>query len=66
MDGQLGPGRGDDLLLLGSCKLSKNGLCDCSGGLDREGVHEHMRGGSHDGRLARELPRRDVETRYED
>lgn len=51
MDGQLGPRGSDDLLLLRTRKLTKNGLTDRSRGLDRQRVHEHVRRGGHDGQL---------------
>lgn len=50
---KLGTGRCDDLLLLGARELSKNGLSDRSRGLNRQRVHEHVRGRSHGGQLAR-------------
>jgi len=55
MDGKLGTGRSDNLLLLSPSKLTQNGLSDRSRGLDRQGVHEHVRGGSHGGQLAHGL-----------
>jgi hypothetical protein len=44
---ELGAARGDNLLLLGSGKVSKNRLCDCSGRLNRQSVHEHGGCGRH-------------------
>lgn len=51
VDGQLGAGRGDNLLLLGSRKLAQNSLSDGSRGLDGQGVHKHVRRGRHGGQL---------------
>ena len=62
MDGQLRAGSSDDLLLLGSRELTQDRLSDRSGRLDRQGVHEHVRSGSHGGQLAREFsPGREAE-----
>ena len=47
VNGQFGPGRGDDLLLPGSGKLAQNCLCDCSRRLNGQRVHEHVRRGRH-------------------
>ena len=53
MNGQFGTRRGDNLLFLCPRKLTQNGLCNRSGRLNRQGVHKHMRSGSHDRQLAR-------------
>lgn len=54
MECELRTRRGDNLLLLGSRKLTENSLRDRSWRLDRQGVHEHVRGGRHGGQLARD------------
>lgn len=36
-----------NLLLFRTSELTQNSLCDGGGRLDRQGVHEHGRGGRH-------------------
>lgn len=42
MDSQSGAGCRHDLLFFGARELAQNGLRDGCGGLDGEGVHEHV------------------------
>lgn len=57
MEGELRAGRSDNLLLFGSRKLTENSLSDGSWRLDRQRVHEHVRGGRHVRQLARDSRR---------
>ena len=41
------PRSGHNLLLFGASELSKNSLSHCSGGLQSQAIHEHIRSGRH-------------------